>query len=302
VRGLEEKVRGLETQLASVMDTTRDTATSYRAQSHDSGSHNNNDTNSGNNAANYVEPQLLDLTVGPQRNIDPALFPATEVGPVNLAPDFISSPGNTPSSSLVEELKLLSLEATAERHLGFTSGLSFARLTQMILQRLSPDKAEFVFGNNQPLETQGDQHPTIIPDALNSMIHGFNDSLTAYPTLFGDFSLSDITDSPDVLGTLRFPEQAHLQHLVDFYFAHSHTLYPIINRTEFNSALEQIYSNPQDPLAQSSLWLFRIWIVLAIGSTTYCSVSLAEESEPMLYYNKAMQYFENALGYGDMVC
>jgi hypothetical protein len=296
VRSLEEKVRGLETQLATVLDMTR-------TQSHDTSTHNNN--NSDNNAADYIEQQqpILDLIIAPQRNIDPALFPATNVAPANLSPPgFVSSPEQTPSGSFVEELKLLSFEATAERHLGFTSGLSFARLTQMILQRLSPDKAEFVFGNNQQLEAQEDQQQPIIPDALNSLIHGFNDSMTAYPTLFGDFSLSDITDPPDVLDELRFPDEAHLQHLVDFYFAHSHTLYPIINRPEFLSALQQIYSNPQDPLANSSLWLFRIWIVLAIGSTTYCSVSLVEESEPMLYYNKAMQYFESALEYGDMVC
>jgi hypothetical protein len=41
---------------------------------------------------------------------------------------------------------------------------------------------------------------------------------------------------------------------------------------------------------------------LAIGSTAYSSVSLAEESESMLYYNKALMYFEASLAYGDMVC
>lgn len=42
-------------------------------------------------------------------------------------------------------------------------------------------------------------------------------------------------------------------------------------------------------------------MVLAIGSTTYCSVSLADETETVRLYNKAMTYFETAMGCSDLV-
>ncbi|KAF2640734.1 hypothetical protein P280DRAFT_518088 [Massarina eburnea CBS 473.64] len=203
------------------------------------------------------------------------------------------------SPSLVEELKLLSLEATAERHLGNSSGVTFAKLTQMVLLRLAPDKAEFVFD-----DSDDSAQPTYDPSAetLDSILNDFNSSLSCYPTLYTNtFSLSNITESADVLAELQVPTDPHLTNLVDFYFAHSHTLYPFINRTEFLSTLERIRTDPNDLLVQSPLCMFRVWMVLAIGATTYCSVTLNEESEPMSYYNKAMLYLEAALGYGDMV-
>jgi len=43
-------------------------------------------------------------------------------------------------------------------------------------------------------------------------------------------------------------------------------------------------------------------MVLAVGSTAYCSFTLREESESMIYYNKAMVYFETALEFGNMAC
>ncbi|KAJ9144235.1 Zn(2)-C6 fungal-type DNA-binding domain [Pleurostoma richardsiae] len=288
VRGLEAKVRALEHELASASGASR-AATNDQAES----------PNGTSNNAEYAGPLPLDLEAAPWVDIDTDPFIDVDVRLSDVVPGVGASPHRATPGSLVEGLKLLSLEAAAERYLGSTSGVSFARLTQMVLQRLSPDRAEFVFrGRHEEEEVRQDQ--PLIPDALNSIMNNFKNSLTAYPTLFGDFSLSDIFEPPDVLASLELPEEAHLQHLVEFYFAHSHTLYPIINQLEFTAALRQIHQNPQDQLARSPLWLFRIWIVLAIGATAHCSVSLMEESEPMLYYNKAMQYFELALGYGDM--
>lgn len=42
-------------------------------------------------------------------------------------------------------------------------------------------------------------------------------------------------------------------------------------------------------------------MILAIGSSSRSSVSVVEESEALLYYNKALEYFEAAFDYGDMV-
>jgi hypothetical protein len=115
-------------------------------------------------------------------------------------------------------------------------------------------------------------------------------------SIFGD-SAENYHDSLD----LALLEPSHISYILEFYFAHSHTLYPIIRKTEFTSVLWKVYGDPLDPLAQSPLWQFRIWMVLAIGSTTYCSVSLMDESESVQLFNKAMTYFEAAMGCGDLV-
>lgn len=100
---------------------------------------------------------------------------------------------------------------------------------------------------------------------------------------------------------LSLLDPSHISYILEFYFAHSHTLYPMIRKGEFEAVLWGIYADPLDPLAQSPLWQFRIWMVLAIGSTTYCSVSLMDETESVQFFNKAMTYFESAMGCGDLV-
>ncbi|PWY93946.1 hypothetical protein BO94DRAFT_621418 [Aspergillus sclerotioniger CBS 115572] len=213
---------------------------------------------------------------------------------------LLSPPAHARSDFLAEELKRLSLEATAERHLGSSSGLSFAKLTQAVLRRLSPDKAEFVF-DDMPEDTQ-DQPDGPLPEPFQDAAASLLDLHNAYssPCLFNQLSLSHVMEDETVLADLQLPDRGHISYLMEFYFAHSHTLYPIIRRGEFTSVIWRVYSQPQEPLAGSALWMFRIWMVLAIGSTTHCSVSLVEESESVLYYNKAMVYFEEAFGLGDM--
>ncbi|KAF9884230.1 hypothetical protein FE257_001962 [Aspergillus nanangensis] len=196
------------------------------------------------------------------------------------------NPAPERSDTLVDELKLLSLEATAERHLGSSSGLSFARLTQAVLRRLSPDKAEFVFDDENWIDSSG--------------LMDFHMTPLRTTALFPEPPSVALVDADMDLAQLDLPDRSHIAYLTEFYFAHSHTLYPIIRREEFMSVLWHVHDNPADLLAQSPLWLFRIWMVLAIGSTTHCSVSLVDESESVVYYNKAMVYFESALGYGDM--
>jgi hypothetical protein len=283
VRRLETRIQDLEKDLAIALEASR-MATNPPGTSND---------------LEHVDQDLEDIMLD-EGDLDILALNATNVIPGNYLHDPRTHPGHGPSGSLPEELKLLSLEATAERYLGSSSGFSFARLTQTVLRRLSPDKVDFVFGHDGETEQQGAHDSP--SDALNSVFYSFNNTISCYPTLFGSLALSDITEPEDVVADLRLPDQSHVDRLVDFYFAHSHTLYPILHRGEFMSALEEIRSNDQSSLAQSPLCLFRIWMVLAIGSTAYCSVTLVEESEPMLYYSKAMMYFEPALGYGDMVC
>ncbi|KAL1887971.1 hypothetical protein Sste5346_009853 [Sporothrix stenoceras] len=273
----------------------------------------------------------------------------TQQRPPSRTPTVV--PGQVPAEtpSFAQELKELTLEATAERHLGSSSGLAFAKLTQMILCRLTPDKADFVFTNEmttmtsrslpETVEGEPRTHPTVgtTTTAVNnfgyagsvepammdfnspsdlfnnsSVFNSLSDSISVYPLLFGDVFLSDIMEPTAALANLAWPppamcddgvgDQEHVAILVDFYFAHSNTLYPIVERGPFMTTLAQLQTDPAGAAAGalSPLDLFRVWMVLAIGSTAFSSVSLTDESEPMLYYNKALQYAEEALAINEM--
>lgn len=211
------------------------------------------------------------------------------------------APDQTPTFG--QQLTVLSLEATAERHLGSTTGLSFANLTQMILRRLAPDKADFVFNSHQDNTTEMDllDLSSSSNPFNDSFFQSLNESISPYPLLFGDLLFTDSAGSGAALDSLAWPsDETHVRRLVNFYFAHSHTLYPMLDRSEVMDTLEKIHQNPQNLATQTPLRAFRIWMVLAIGSTAYSSVTLTEESESMLFYNKALQYSEQALGGDEM--
>lgn len=203
--------------------------------------------------------------------------------------------------NLAEELRLVSLEAAAERYLGSSSGLPLAKLTQTVLRRLSPDQDGFVFDEdiNGNKHQSCDLNTNAIPN-LNPISFEMNPSLSSPMPLSSLFANPTIDEYEDTTG-LTLIEPTHISYILEFYFAHSHTLYPIIRKNDFEEALWRVYANPLDPLAQSPLWQFRIWMILAIGSTTYCSVSLMDETEPVKFFNKAMTYFEPAMGCGDLV-
>ncbi|KAK1950823.1 hypothetical protein LY78DRAFT_594756 [Colletotrichum sublineola] len=269
VRLLEDKIRKLEGELAAALKDAQ--------------------------AAARPDAMLEDQMMEPSGSDFPILQAAADQSPSQARPMTATT------TTLGDELRLLTLEAAAERHLGSASGLSFAKLTQAVLRRLTPDRADFVFHRELEVESTQQILGGSPADLLGSTLyHGFDSSTTFQHPFFSGITLSDITDPQPSLADVRIPPQSHLQHLVDFYFAHSHTLYPIVRRHEFEQTLAAFLSNPQDPAAQSPLWMFRLWMILAIGSTTYCSVALSEESESMLYYNKALGYMEDALGYGDM--
>ena len=213
-------------------------------------------------------------------------------------------PASSQTSTFGQQLTALSLEATAERHLGSTTGLSFAQLTQMVLRRLTPDKADFVFNSHQDNTTGTNLLDTNFPsDPFNdSFFQNLSESISVHPLLFGDLFLPELAGSDATLGSLVWPtDETYVRRLVDFYFAHSHTLYPILKRSEVMEIFEGIHQNPQSLATQAPLDIFRIWMVLAIGSTAHSSVTLTEESESMMFYNNALQYSEQALGGDEMV-
>ncbi|KAJ5043397.1 hypothetical protein NUH16_000186 [Penicillium rubens] len=219
-------------------------------------------------------------------------------------PHVSPRPTSSQTSTFGQQLTALSLEATAERHLGSTTGLSFAELTQMVLRRLTPDKADFVFNSQQDNTTGTNLLDLSFPaDPFNdSFFQNLSESISVHPLLFGDLFLPEFTGSDAPLGSLVWPaDETYVRRLVDFYFAHSHTLYPILKRSEVMDAFERIHQNPQSLATQAPLDIFRIWMVLAIGSTAYSSVTLTEESESMMFYNNALQYSEQALGGDEMV-
>lgn len=224
-----------------------------------------------------------------------------------VAREAVKSPASSSlqqhPSTFAEELTSLSLEATAERNLGSTSGVSFAKLTQLVLRRLSPDKVDFVFANDHEEIDRSGLFNINLPSELadHTLFEKLNDSVSIHPRLFGDFTLAGVVQPDDTTaGSDLLLDEAHVNRLVEFYFAHSHTLYPIIHRGEFLNNLQVFRQSPQDPVSQSPLSMFRLWMVLAIGSTAYSAISLTEESESRMYYNEALRYLEQAM-LGDMV-
>jgi hypothetical protein len=204
------------------------------------------------------------------------------------------------ADNLAEELRLLSLEAAAERYLGPSSGLSLAKLTQIVLQRLSPDQDGFIFDGDLGEDEQQSFSPDNDPPGLNPIFFDLNSSLKS-PLPLDSLQGNPPLEGYEISMNIALLEPTHINYLLEFYFAHSHTLYPFVRKHEFESVLWRVYADPEDSLARSPLWQFRIWMVLAIGSTTYCSVSLMDETEPVQYFNKAMTYFEPAMGCGDLV-
>lgn len=291
VRGLERRVKELEEQLtASLTPQHSQTDPLLYPWDQETDIHLGESTmNMDNLTANQSPPALSKKDPLPPSDTQP------NSSPFNIA--------GQRSGNLADELRLLSLEAAAERYLGSSSGLSFAKLTQTVLQRLSPDQEGFMFdgGVTDNQDQACDSDPELDPlFNSNSIFFEMNASLTAPLPLNSIFGNPVVTEFEDSMG-LALLDPSHINSLLEFYFAHSHTLYPFIRKSEFETVLWSVYGDPLDPLAQSPLWQFRIWMVLAIGSTTYCSVSLMDETEPLQLFNKAMTYFEPAMGCGDLV-
>lgn len=209
-------------------------------------------------------------------------------------------PAYRAQETLAGSLRSVSLAAMAEPYLGTISGLTFARLTQAVLRRLSPDGRDFVFSphiesNTVPLEGATDLHL----DLVNSMYFDFDQAID-FSVLAGEGIFPLYHDGTEG-SVINLPSRTESLRLATFYFDHSHNLYPIIDQQEAMSALHMILQDPEHSTEVSSPNMFRVWMMLAIGSTTYSSITLTEESVSRLYYEKAMTYFEASLDHGDMV-
>lgn len=279
MQGLEAKVQELEKQLALALEAAR-------------------------NPPVVSEPSLDTIHPNLEGSTQQGSVDDSHVGglsPYSVRGQPLSPNGQTSAISMDQELRILSLEAAAERHLGSSSGLSFAKLTQTILKRLTPDRADFVFGISQGDDILGQIDWDSPPDFFHPPLLNFPNIAGFGPTLFGDVSLSSIIEPSGSLADLCLPTKARADQLTSFYFAHSHTLYPILNQSDFMALLDRIYEQSSDPSTLDPMSWFRVWMVLAIGSSSRCSVSMVEESEALLYYNKALEFFELAFDYGDMV-
>ncbi|KAJ5373489.1 hypothetical protein N7517_005495 [Penicillium concentricum] len=297
VQGLEERLRRLGRAVsAKERDTPQDTeATSVL------------DNNHLYDDSEMQEPAMVDPQCSPKGlfggNVETAPTITDNAEGLIQGPAVNPWPAPNQTSTFGQQLTALSLEATAERHLGSTTGLSFANLTQKILRRLTPDKADFVFNSQQETNTGIELLDLSSPsDPFNdSFFQSLSESISTHPLLFGDLFFAELDGSGAALDPLAWPsDETHVRQLVDFYFAHSHTLYPILKRSEVMDTLESICQDPRNLATQAPINVFRIWMVLAIGSTAYSSVTLTEESESMLFYNNALQYSEQALGSDEM--
>lgn len=188
--------------------------------------------------------------------------------------------------TLESEVELLSLRATADMYLGATSGVSFARLTQAVLKRLKPDVFNF---KNAPSEQP--QQPWS-PQQSNTP----NPFQPESPWV----SNEQATPAIDPSTRPKLPPEEEAFQLAEYYWCHTHTLYPFIRRKKFMESLKRMYATPDEPVLQSSAFQYTMWMVFAISSTTLASVTLDEETESQRFWNNAMLYFEGALARGNM--
>ncbi len=234
-----------------------------------------------------------------------------------LTPAFASPPYNVPRSAvhpqprpqetLAGNLKTISLAAMSEPYLGSMTGLSFAKLTQTVLRRLAPDGRDFVFSPHVEDNPSPVAHSTTLSlDSRNDLYFDYDLANIDFSLLAGDDNApwsemwSSTVPPQDVIKNTYLPDRTEGIRLATFYFDHSHTLYPIVDRQEVLTDLGTMLNDPSRDLA-SSASMFRVWMILAIGSTAHSSINLTEESASRQYYDKAMTYFEPSMDYGDVV-
>ncbi|KAI9745107.1 MAG: hypothetical protein M1818_001385 [Claussenomyces sp. TS43310] len=256
VRALEARVRELESQLQSCQMILRQaTVDSLGPPGDDSGS--------------KTEPESNEKTsLSAERK------------------ESMSTAERDAPESLESGLKLLSLEATAERYLGSSSGVTFARLTQAVLKRLRPDLQPFSFR-----DVTSQENPAVL---LTNQVEPGNPN---YTSVTGK-TISPREESSD---DIQLPPKAHAYRLAEYYWCHSHTLYPFVRKAQFMGSLEKMYNDPEDlSLRSSSSWLYTMWMIFAIGSTTLSSVMITEETESIAFWNEAMTHFDATLEEGNI--
>jgi len=243
----------------------------------------------------FADQHVSDLVSHVDANIVPS--PATSAS--RVVDETLRNRPRT-AETLDQNLRDVSLAAVAEPYLGTISGLTFAKLTQAVLRRLSPDGRDFVFrtninGNTVPIEGATNLHL----DLISSMYFDYDQAIDF--SLIAEESTMPLFDIPTQRETTRLPTRTEVLRLATFYFDHSHTLYPIVHQQEVMSDIHLVLQSPDHQLTMSPPCLFRVWMILAIGSTTHSSIALTEEFVSQLYYEKAMTYFDASMDHGDIV-
>ncbi|KAL4819550.1 fungal-specific transcription factor domain-containing protein [Aspergillus spinulosporus] len=282
VRGLERRISELEGQLAVISASSASSGALITANAPQEG-----------DRIKHQDPQLRKRTcpAAPKSHASSTQWAMSDGSPA-------TGPGR--STSLADGLKMLSLEATAEKYVGPSSGVAFAKLTQAMLRRLAPDQEAFVFGDGEEGSGVGVGEAELLPSFEGTLDFLDLDMMLDSPQHLTSMPIDRVRPGSENPLDLAKLEEGHIRFLLDFYFAHSHTLYPIIQQGSFVETLWTAYKDPFKALILSPMWQFRIWMVLAIGSTTYCSVSLMDETESIQLFNKAMSYFDAAMGCGEL--
>jgi hypothetical protein len=225
VRGLELRVSELEGQLAKI----------------EASSALSNASNTGNAPQEGDRIKHQELTHS--KKTCPAAPDSHAVSAQWAMPDGLPATRPRRSTSLADGLKMLSLEATAERYVGPPSGVAIAKLTQAILRRLSLDQKAFVFGDGEEGSGAGVGEADMLPsfectlDFLDlDMMLDSPQQLTSLPTN----PIGQGSESPLDLAQL---EAGRIRFLLDFYFAHSHPLYPIVQQRRFVKTLRTAYKD-----------------------------------------------------------
>lgn len=169
---------------------------------------------------------------------------------------------------LAMDFASLTISASSEGHyLGPGSGISFAQLTQAIMFQKDFEKEKTIAGGLM-LHT----NPSLMLDNAN------------------------LDDAP-------LPSAKRAAEVVEFYWCHSHTLYPILDRDNFMECLDKMFSLDDEDamgLHNDSVWMFKLYMVLAIGSTAMASITISSENEAVACWSKAMTYFNDTLSKGNI--
>lgn len=193
--------------------------------------------------------------------------------PASIPAGMPDTPDNSSTKSgegggLAKDFASLTISASSEGHyLGPGSGISFAQLTQAIMFQKDFEKEKTIAGG--------------------LMLH-------TNPSLMLDNASLD--DAP-------LPSAKRAQEVVEFYWCHSHTLYPVLDRDNFMENLDKMFSLDDEDaldLHNDSVWMFKLYMVLAIGSTAMASITISSENEAVACWSKAMTYFNDTLSKGNI--
>lgn len=206
---------------------------------------------------------------------------------------------NTGSRNLADEFGNLSLSASAEGHyLGPGSGISFAKFTQSLIYQMD--------SRNEQLINDG----AIISVSAGTPSSAASPEARTIATPDGHSSINDDLLEPRNPETITLLEQMlpnayRAADLAEFYWRHSHTLYPFIQKELFTEKLGYMLDpQPESEWAgieSDPAWLFQLFMVLAIGSTSMASITVSNEDEAVACWQKAMTYLPIILSQGSRI-